>query len=248
MSNSSNETALGDRIRIDAILRTLRTNGHEAFDIQVPSTNDNQKIFLNVLPIRTTTLIPPKVSTQYFRDQLSFAVSKNYLLKVLKKLQVDAVLAETTRIGLVSCNVAKELSLKSLVDVHGLGFAELKGKRRGDWRQAFAIEQGVFQMADYAVVVSNYMKKYLHDVFSVEEARILVAPNGGTPQPLHAHFDLPLKVIFAGSFAYWEKVEDVVEIAKNADPAVFHFYLAGAGSLKRSLLSASGPKTFQLPT
>jgi glycosyltransferase involved in cell wall biosynthesis len=236
ISGASSKTALGDRIRINAILRILKNNGHEVFDIPTPSTHNLCDIFSNVFPIQTTNSLTPKLSARYVRDQLSFVVSRNYLLRQLENLRVDAVLAETTRIGLVACCIAKKLSLKCIVDVHGLGFAESQGIHSNNWHQAFTIEQGVFQEADHLIVVSDYMKTYLQRSFGIDNRKISVASNGGEIRSFSATFQFPLKVIFAGSFAYWEKVDDVLEIAKTADSATFKFYLAGAGPLERALL------------
>jgi glycosyltransferase involved in cell wall biosynthesis len=235
--NAANtKKALGDRIRIDAIIKTLNSRGHEPLDIQVPSTDRLKDVVANILPINIATQIQPELSRQYIRDQLGFVVSRNFLLRQFKDAKIEAVLAETTKMGLVACSAAKKLSIKCAVDVHGLGFAEAHGANNGNSIKTYLIEKEVFQTADHLIAVSNYMKEYIQLYFRIDPNKISVAPNGGQLQPTLARFEKPLNVIFAGSFAYWEKVDDVLELAKKADPNMFKFYLAGAGPLEKLLL------------
>jgi glycosyltransferase involved in cell wall biosynthesis len=80
------------------------------------------------------------------------------------------------------------------------------------------------------------MKEYIVSHFDVKRNKITVTPNGSDVQTFTSKYDFPLKVIYAGNFSYWEKVEDYLEIAKNADQKAFKFILAGDGPQKKDLL------------
>lgn len=233
---SSHEVALGDRIRIEAIFTVLQKEGYEVLDVTLPSVRKISDLRENIFPPHGSKLLKPWLSHKFIADALDFVVSQNYLLKTLRKTKPDIVLAETTKVGWVTSIVAKKLSLDCIIDVHGIGFAEALGKGRRNWRQLLLMEKEALQNCDHIIAVSNYMKQYLAKKFDVDYDKMSVAPNGAQLQVAMAKYELPLKVIFAGSFAYWEKVEDVLEIARRANPESFRFYLAGAGSLKSDLL------------
>jgi glycosyltransferase involved in cell wall biosynthesis len=91
--------------------------------------------------------------------------------------------------------------------------------------------------SDYIIVVSKKMQDYIVEKLKISKAKIIVAPNGSNPQEFHASYALPLRVIYAGGFAYWEKVHDFLEIAKYANTEKFKFYLAGDGPLRNEILS-----------
>jgi glycosyltransferase involved in cell wall biosynthesis len=98
------------------------------------------------------------------------------------------------------------------------------------------IEKEAFENCDQLIVVSEKMKEYLSKQFNISNKKMVVAPNGSTAQQLTAKYQTPLNVIYAGIFSYWEKVHDFLDIAKQANPNKFKFYLAGTGSLKNQLI------------
>ena len=91
------------------------------------------------------------------------------------------------------------------------------------------------EKSDYLVLVSRKMKDYVTEM-GIATEKVIVAPNGSDQQESTAKYGMPLKVIYAGTFAYWEKVHDFVNIAKHADPEKFKFYKAGDGPLRNDLL------------
>jgi glycosyltransferase involved in cell wall biosynthesis len=98
------------------------------------------------------------------------------------------------------------------------------------------MEIEALENSNHIVVVSKKMRDYIIKKMRIAGAKIIVAPNGSNPQEVHAVYSKPLRIIYAGGFAYWEKIHDFVEIAKRANPQKFEFYLAGDGPLRNELL------------
>jgi glycosyltransferase involved in cell wall biosynthesis len=98
------------------------------------------------------------------------------------------------------------------------------------------IEKEAFQNCDQLIVVSEKMKEYLLKEFKIPNGKMTVAPNGSSVQQSVARYEKPLRVMYAGVFSYWEKVNDFLDIAKQADHKTFKFYLAGAGAMKNQLI------------
>jgi glycosyltransferase involved in cell wall biosynthesis len=137
---------------------------------------------------------------------------------------------------LVGAVVSNELLVPCVVDVHGLAFAEAIGHRQANWKHIMRMEIEALRKCYHIVVVSNKMKDYVSGEMRIPSSKITVSPNGSEPQEFHSGYRRPLRVIYAGGFAYWESVDDVLEIAKKADHRDLEFYMAGDGPLRNILL------------
>jgi glycosyltransferase involved in cell wall biosynthesis len=160
----------------------------------------------------------------------------NYLVNSLTRLKPDVVLAETSPVGWIAVEAAKKLSIPCLIDAHGLSFAETKGSGIEGWSEIALLEKASFESCDHLFVVSERMKNYVSSNFCIPKGKVTVASNGGSIGNLHARYGVPMNVVYAGIFAYWEKVGDLLDVAKEANPQKFRFYLAGGGTLKGQLL------------
>jgi len=244
--------ALGDRIRVEKILESLCREGFQVIDIRLPSlANINDCIltasclknfFLSMLPVNKLSACAVSLSSfpiSIFKYFIWFNVSINYLHRIVSRMKPDVILAETPTylIGWITSLLAKEFSLPCITDVHGLSFAESKGSGRKNWRGIRELEMQCLRRSSYLVVVSMKMKDFMIRQLRLSASKIIVAPNGSNPQPFVAKYKSPLKVIYAGNLAYWEKVEDFLEIAKRSDPKLFKFFMVGAGPLKGKLIS-----------
>jgi glycosyltransferase involved in cell wall biosynthesis len=177
-----------------------------------------------------------KLASTDIIEQITFTVSLNYLIRALRVLKPDVLLAETSPVGWLTTIAAKRLSIPCMIDVHGLVYAEAKGSKQRRWQQILNIEKEAFENCDHLIVVSEKMKEYLSKEFKIPYRKMTVAPNGSDPQRSVAKYEHPLRVIYAGVFSYWEKVNDFLDIAKRADPQTFRFYLAGTGPMKSQLV------------
>jgi glycosyltransferase involved in cell wall biosynthesis len=148
----------------------------------------------------------------------------------------DVILAETSSVGLITSIVSNEFLIPCILDEHGLTFAEAIGSKQKNWQHIMRIEVEALENCSHVIVVSGKMKDYVTRKMGIPMEKIIVAPNGSEPQKSYAEYSKPLKVIFAGGFTYWEKVEDFVEVAKQANPQEFKFYLAGDGPSRNELL------------
>jgi len=230
---------LGDRIRIKAIYEFLSKNGFNVIEACIHSRL--QKIIssfpINMHAVNLLKSIP-LLSLRRHMLWLDVNAYANFLERVIRQTSPDVVIAETSIIGWSALSICRIYSIPCLVDIHGLLFAEQRGQGSPYWEYYRRLEEEVFQGSDHIFVVSKYMKNYIVRSFNISPEKITVVPNGGTPQPFSAAYKVPLKIIYAGNFAYWEKVDDFLDLAKYlAHDYRFKFYLAGAGSLKNKLLS-----------
>jgi glycosyltransferase involved in cell wall biosynthesis len=231
--------ALGDRIRIQAILEYLSKNGFNVIEARIHSRL--QKIIMGLpISVHAVNRFKSIPSLSLSRPMLWLDVNAhaNYFERVIRRTSPDVVIAETSIIGWIASSICRIYSVPCLVDIHGLLFAEQRGQGLPHWEYYRRLEKEVFQSSDHIFVVSKYMKNYISRSFNISPGKITVVPNGGNPQPFSATYKVPLRIIYAGNFAYWEKVDDFLDLAKYlAHDYRFRFYLVGAGSLKNKLLS-----------
>lgn len=240
----SKRIIFGDSIRVEKISESIDKAGFQVLDVRFPLIDRNnlstyeglKTMFLNVFPPRKSDSLSLNFSRESVISHLEFNVSLNYLVRTFRRLKPEAILAETSIVGWVTSTAAKELSIPCIIDVHGLVFAEAKGWGRKNWHQTLNMEKEAFENCDHLIVVSEKMKEYLSREFKIPNKKMTVAPNGSDSQQSVAKYEHPLRVIYAGVFSYWEKVNDFLDIAKKADPHTFKFYLAGTGPMKNLLI------------
>jgi len=236
------KTILGESIRSQKLFEAISRAGFYALDVQVPRmTRDSlftydglRNMLLNFFPTHKSAF--SSFDYKSVLRQLGFNISLNFLTRIFQKLKPNLVLAETSILGWAASKAAKKLSIPCIVDVHGLAFAEARGWGRKNWQQLMSLEKEVFEKCDYLIIVSKKMREYLSKEFKIPNKKMIVAPNGSEVQESIAKYEIPLKVIYAGNFSYWEKVYDFLDMAKYADQKTFRFYLAGAGLMKNQLI------------
>lgn len=234
---------LGDNIRIRKIYEVLVGSDFKVSEIILP-TFDSSADFLDILRSITFYGLPPKKPIKQatsgtlasLRTHVGYTVMLNYLISRLEKLKPDLVLAETSPVGWIAVEAAKKRSVPCLIDAHGLSFAETKGSGIEGWNEIASLERTSFESCDHLFVVSERMKKFISKNFCIPNKKITVASNGGTIRNCHARYNVPMNVVYAGIFAYWEKIEDLLDVAKAASSKEFKFTLAGNGPLKSKLL------------
>ena len=235
---------LGESIRTQKILESIKEAGFQVSDVNLPSidrycllTYEGLKnIFLNILPPRRSDNLSLTFSRKMIFRDLEFNISLNSLIRTFQRTRPDIVLAETSIVGWVTSIAAKRLAIPCIIDVHGLAFAEEKGWGHKNWQQTLNLEKEAFENCDHLIVVSEKLSEYLSKEFKIPNEKIIVAPNGSDPQQYLAKYENTLKVIYAGAFSYWEKVDDFLDLAKQADRKTFKFYLAGTGPMKNQLI------------
>ena len=242
---------LGDGIRVQKILETLRKSSLKIVETRIPGqltlpplsqntifeSKGQKTILFNVFPVLKFDNRKLASTRRVLRKQLDFSVLLNSLVRSIARLKPDVLLAETSTIGWIASIVAKRLSIPCVIDVHGIVFAEIAGWGDPTWRQFREMEKEAFENCSHLIVVSQKMEEYIEREFGVPRSRMSVIPNGSDVQQSIAHYENPLKVIYAGAFAYWEKVNDFLDIAKQANSTAFNFYLAGSGQMREQLLN-----------
>lgn len=234
----------GDGIRIAKILESLHKLGIHVTNIRLPSiTRDNLSEYKSLKTI-LVNLFPPRKSydptltcaSKGIKKQIELNVSLNQLVRTLTNLKPDVLLAETSEVGWITTIAARRFSIPCIIDVHGLVFSEARGWKHRDWQQILNMEKEAFENCDHLIVVSEKMKEYLSKELGIPNNKMTVAPNGSDPQRRVAKYETPLKVVYAGIFSYWERVNDFLDIAKQANEKTLKFYLAGTGPMKDQLI------------
>jgi glycosyltransferase involved in cell wall biosynthesis len=231
---------LGDRIRATEILNFLKEGNYDVIEASLPLTSVNMDQLINALPYFIPLSGFSSLSVlENMTSSFAFNVSYNYLNRIITKSNFQAILAETSWGGWLALQLIKKrgLSIPLIVDVHGLWFAEAKGWGKKNWKQIEYVEAELFQSSDHLIVVSERMKSFLIEHFKVVPEKVTVIPNGA-PAIFHVtKYQLPLKIIYAGIFDYYENVDRYLEIAENSKSNDFRFFLFGAGPLKKKILS-----------
>lgn len=230
-------SGLGDRIRIDSIFRFLQNSGFNVYEAVLPSIYTLYGYAKREGISKILTRLLPHDSRNPVLRYLNLNVARNFLDQMIRNLDFDVILAETYLAGWLSLEFCKRSSTPLIVDAHGLAGAEAKGYNEKSWHIKEILEAEVFKSCTHLLVVSNKMKEYIVRHFKIPSDKISVIYNGADTQKLTAKFNHPLKVIYAGNFAYWEQVDDYLEIAKKANSSDFKFYLAGSGQMKKHVLA-----------
>jgi len=244
IKNLKGQVVFGDSIRIRKIIQTLQELGIDVSEIQLPKISKKALLTpsrlgnfsLNILPIHTSKNLPFSTNTDDIIKQLEFTLSINHLYKELHANRPDVVLSETSEVGWISSLVTKKMRLPCIIDAHGLLFAEQIGNGYQNWKKTFLREKEGFQNCQHLVVVSEKMKEYVSNEMGIEKSKITIVPNGSDLISPNAKYEKPLNVIYAGLFAYWEKVHDFLDLAKKAPKQHFKFFLAGKGANENQII------------
>jgi glycosyltransferase involved in cell wall biosynthesis len=130
------------------------------------------------------------------------------------------------------------LDAQLITDIHGLLGEEAKLKRSRYFSILSEVEKITFHQSDYLLAVSNPMKRQMCLKLKVSPEKVFVVPSGGDTLQIQANFSLPLKVIYAGNFACYERVFDYLELAKAIERnSPFSFFLMGDGVQRDEILS-----------
>jgi len=234
---------LGDKIRISKIHLFLRKKGFQVHEKWV-DTEKLRAFVSGLMGLRhflssqeeynkIKTKSPLQVLVNSFFNSIQRQILKEAIL-----VRPHIIVAETTPTGYFSLMAKNKLNIPLVTDVHGL-MGEETEMRGSMFSQIISnVEISAFHGSDYLLTVSNPMKQQICLEHKIQADKVLVVPNGGNVQRFQARFSLPLKVIYAGNFAVYEKVSDYLEIAKAMEQtAPFVFFLMGDGIQKREILS-----------
>ena len=234
---------LGDAIRVSKVYSFLRKRGFRVYEKRV--NTEKLRAFVSALTglryVRLNRKRDCRIGVRSPLEVLAdgfFSSIQQRILKEAKVIRPHIIVAETSLVGYFSLISKYNLDIPLVTDVHGL-LREESETRGSRYAQVLStVEKIIFHKSDYLLAVSRPMKRQICLTDKVSADKVLVVPNGGSVQRFQARFSLPLKVIYAGNFAVYEKVVDYVEIAKTAErTSPFVFFLMGDGVQKRELLS-----------
>jgi glycosyltransferase involved in cell wall biosynthesis len=243
---------LGDAVRIDQFSKALKEMSFEvkllnpyAELLPISAEHQNKKM-------RLTTVIPglwEKISQfpgvkSYAVERLAyetlFYILSKKLYYMAKRKRIDILQAETLFAADVALPVKQALGLPMILDLHSGTFTE-EIKNSVNPTEKFLHycdikQEKLILSSDHIIVTSQGMKDRLKANYGI--TKVSLAQNGATTwDGQRENYKIPIKVIYAGIFAYWERVQDYLDAAKFIGKGDFEFYLAGDGYLKNELLS-----------
>jgi glycosyltransferase involved in cell wall biosynthesis len=243
---------LGDSVRITQFSNVLKQMGYEV-KILNPYTellpflagrNSNRTRLTTLMPEvwRNVSKVPGVKCCAMERlayGSLSFIMSRA-LYRMAKRENLDLLQAETFLAADVALPVKDSLGLPMIFDIHSGFFTEEIKKTINPtpgflhyWRNK---EKQILNSSDHVIVTTHAMKELLESNFGIRN--ISLAPNGAIPwNGDRAVYHVPLRVIYAGIFAYWERVQDYLDAAKLVGNSNFEFFLIGEGYQKSELLA-----------
>lgn len=229
--------SLGDAIRISKIYSYLKSKNYEVTicnlrEYYTPKSKlvKYPKIVAGI--ISDTLILKNPLNTKY---NVYIKLGKKVLGKQIQKVKPEVVLAETVVPGYIAIKTCSEFNIPTIVDIHGIKSAEYKenpyisiSEKHLDYLNE--IEKHVFKNSNNLIVVSNPMKEYIIKNYKINKKKIIVISNGADIQKRKAKYTKPLKVIYAGIFAFWENIDSYVDLAKLNKS---EFFIAGSGPLEK---------------
>lgn len=241
---------LGDSIRVEKFSENLINMGYD-----VVILNPLSKFFPHrkseEIP-RLSTFVPmiwnkvgkfPILKNSIFQQLLFkhfFRIMSYILCKMAAKEHIDLLQAETHMAAIMALPVKQKLNIPLFFDIHS-GTLIDETKKIIHPSEEFleylkTVEKNLILFSDQIFVPSKKMKILLERSYDLK--KINVVTNGSDVYPgLSKNFNFPLKVIYAGSFSYWERVEDYLDAIKLINTDMFNFYLIGNGSQKEELMN-----------
>jgi glycosyltransferase involved in cell wall biosynthesis len=246
----------GDGVRNGALGAYLRRQGVEVVDVRLYSETDKPSLssYLDLANLaslaniwlgrRETSLISDMDWNRRLRQLKRRSIAAWTASVIDRSAGVDLLHAETHTSAYV-CALAKQQTGKPFVfDVHGLQVEEMKGRNcpTGIVRFTEKMETVAMQAADYVSVVSPRMRDILSVRHQKPLSQFVILPNGTYVYPKRAQFSKPLRVIFAGNFAPYERVQDFIGMAELLQGPDYEFVLMGDGELRDQLFSQVNQK------
>lgn len=144
--------------------------------------------------------------------------------------------AETLTAGIACLKVKQAAGTPFVFDMHGIVAEEAKLTNSSEWvGWTSAWERRVVEGADFVIVVSPLMKKYVSSVYKVPESRLLYIPNGSDETERQAVYQSPMTVVYAGNFAPFENILEYVRTAEIGAGPDNAFWLLGDGGLRNEV-------------
>lgn len=241
---------VGDKIRTDAIRKFLVQRKHHIIDIEINTLAKRSKNPVSYFSWANFTGISKiLVSGMHYEQHLNEiiwndqvrrakkAIKKNARILLDLANKVDVLHAETHLAAAVCSRIKQITGIRYVFDMHGLVSHEAKGAHTSvNWVKFLEkIESETVKSADYVVVVSNLMRTYISAKYKKPLKQIFVIPNGSELYPQKASYALPLKIIYAGNFAYFERVLDFVKTSEFSRSEEYRFFLMGDGVLRKEI-------------
>ncbi len=230
---------LGQGIRTRAFLNVIRKSKFVVEDVNIPSLSWWGKLKAALLNPKDT-LSPGSIGIRKIENFAGHSARR--LDQIVEKTGIDVLQAETTLGGYIWLKSRRKCPC--ILDMHGLSYEQRvrqglikKDTEHRYWRK---LQEDVIKNCRHVFAVSTDMADYLADYVSRD--KITVVRNAGEVLPYQAVFSRPLRVVYAGIFEYWEKVEDFLKMSNQAGDC--QFFMMGEGRLKRKIMKEKHNLTY----
>jgi len=235
----------GETVRTNGIAAGLRREGHVVDVLVMDRKRATAALSPAFIPFSLTKLALLRrhfnlgASRAFAKVWLNGLLNAFYLIPVLRRGGYEILLAETHYAGLCAWLTRPHLDARFYMDFHGIA-VEVAAISRRFYEQAARLEKLLVQECDLVISHGDALRDYLLAQHGGGAQRHIVCHNGTEVQAGAAQHRLPLRVIFAGLFARWCRVEDFVEAARlNTDPEI-EFFLMGGGENEVALMDYIG--------
>ena len=175
--------------------------------------------------------------TAYIKNEAYLALATDVLGTTLNKDRPDLIFAEKER-----CAYAAALNTQNIpvvADLHGIlsvEYAESPATKKSVrlFNRIRDIEAEVCVRASDILIVSEKMRAYVLENYGVGENKVTVVQNGSDSFRKKATHSKPLKVVYGGTFDFWEDIDTFLDLAKK--DFVNEYFLVGDGPLRRHVL------------
>lgn len=244
-----NRGHLGDSVRVQKFHENLRRMG---FDVSIlnplsaftqASEGATSSRFTTTLPrlwrIMSTNPVTGASRFQQFVYNIGSKNLSRTLMKMVQRKGIDLLQAETHMAAQIALPVKRELDIPMFFDVHSGTFVD-EVEKMTNCSESFlrflkTKEDEMMLDSDEIFVVSGLMKSRLESSYGLRN--VTLVPNGADPYPnLTKEHGNPLRVVYAGIFSYWERVDDYLDAVKITENGDFKFYIAGDGDLRKHII------------
>lgn len=175
---------------------------------------------------------------RFVYDYLAKTRSRD-VMRLIRRENIDLLQAETHQAAEIALSLKRDFGIPYIFDMHGLSSVEEYDVVHSPSTRFLSYlrkrEAEMILNAEEVFVVGNTLKNYLEFTYGLQN--VSVVPCGSDPYPgLQKSHGIPLKVIYAGAFEYFERVDDYLDAIRILGNKDYRFYIAGDGSLREPIL------------
>lgn len=245
--------ALGESLRVRAIQRFLGNEGIAWREIRLERPRPSVDMVREALTPTGLRHLFRKVFVDRSHPvlrELTFMIEIRQIEASLRSA-VEKMRTETADVfqaeGVFEALACARAGRPYVLDMHGLLKEETELYGSPDLTAHYSRwEVEAVAGARQIIVVTERMRRRVHEQFGRRLDDVIVCPNGTVLTDLQARFAAPLGVIYAGSFAAYENVLAYVKTAEIKAGPRFRFWLMGDGAQRNEIFDYANENSVDL--